>query len=100
MVFEYDDHVLYSGFTFGECPVVLPVQTRKRLRHMRRNPALVAMPAHLKPHFPTARWLVMGSAPQGTLELLDDNFEVLEATQIHVHGGKGTISDWYGIPLP
>merc|ERR1719174_1741719 len=42
----------------------------------------------------------MGSAPQGTLELVDDNFEVLEATQIHVHGGKGTISDSYGITLP
>jgi len=98
----------YNGFAFGECPRVLPLVSKKRLRHLGSNPTIVALPAKLKAKFPAGRWLATSNMPSGfvradgskalaspvsQIHILDDGYESIEVANVRWTGISGLTAE-------
>jgi hypothetical protein len=75
---------VYSGFTFGECPRVLPVDAVHHLTQLNGSSALTKLPPNLTTVFPSGRWLALSKTgnSSGHLHVLDENFESIDSTLV------------------
>jgi hypothetical protein len=80
---------LYVGFNFDQCPFVIETLSQKQLKLVGMNPTISALPTTLQAHFENGRWLAM-SSHSNLLHLLDNDFETIAATRIHIKGFENT----------